>query len=168
MAITVKPNPRTLNWGHFSSVQSLPNEDAHIDISFNMPNKPFRKVGSVYMLAETFELGVSPVAKVVRGTSKTAALLSHEQGHYDIGILTGEAMARDLMTLEAAKPGDLVTLVKAAFDLHRLTRMKAVQEKYDDDTEHSQDSGEQKRWDDLIAQCMKRSPTCGTLDGLPL
>ena len=39
------------------------------------------------MMAETFEIRVSPNAKVLQGASQTANLLSHEQGHYDLGIL---------------------------------------------------------------------------------
>jgi hypothetical protein len=168
MPITVTPNPKTLSWSNFSGVDSLPDEDAHIDIAFNVPNRPFRKVDGLYMMAESFPLGVSPVAKVVKKATKTDALLSHEQGHYNIGILAGHAMARDFAALQASTPKELAQLINDAFDLHRLTRMKAVQEKYDEDTEHSKNKGEQKRWDDLIKQCLTRVPTCDSLDKLPL
>jgi hypothetical protein len=168
LAITVVPKPRDLKWSNFKVVPSLPDEDAHIDIGFTFPNKPFRKVDGAWMMAEEFELTVSPVAKIKEGANKTADLLSHEQGHYNIGILTGEAMARDLMALSAPTQQGLVTAINAAFDLHRKTRMKAIQEKYDDDTNHSQNAGEQKRWDDMISQCMGRTPTCGRLDGMAL
>ena len=168
MSITVTPNPRTLQWSNFREVGSLPDEDAHIDISFNVPNRPFRSLNGRFRMAETFQIGVSPVATVRRGASRTGALLSHEQGHYDIGILVGEAMARDFMALEASSTGELVTAITSCFDLHRLTRMGAIQRKYDRDTNHSQNSAQQQRWDRLIQQCLSSTPTCDRIDGLPL
>jgi Bacterial protein of unknown function (DUF922) len=168
MAITVSPNPTTLTWNNFRPVSSLPNEDAHINIGFNLPNRPFRRVDGVFRMAEDLELGVVPQARVVSRASKTDDLLSHEQGHYNIGILTAHAMARDFMALEAATQRALADAISAAFDLHRLTRMPALQEKYDDDTNHSRNATEQARWDGLISACMARTPTCSRLDGLAL
>ncbi|MFW5810229.1 MAG: hypothetical protein ACOCWY_01340 [Thermodesulfobacteriota bacterium] len=89
MAITVSPNPVNLQWINFRTVPNLPDEDAHADISFNVPNRPFRRVDGQFMIAETFQIGVSPEAKVVEGASQTAELLSHEQGHYNLGIIGG-------------------------------------------------------------------------------
>ena len=54
MAITVVPNPVNLQWSNFRPVPNLPNEDAHIDIDFNVPNRPFRRVNGRIMMAETF------------------------------------------------------------------------------------------------------------------
>ena len=168
MAITVAPNPRALQWSNFREVASLIGEDAHIDLSFAVPNRAFRSVNGRFRMAETFPIAVSPVATVRRGATRSAALLSHEQGHYDIGILVAEAMARDFMGLEAANIGDLSTAINACFDRHRLTLMRAVQDKYDLDTNHSQNSAQQQRWDGLIRQCLAARPTCDRLDNLPL
>jgi hypothetical protein len=169
MAITVTPNPRMLGWSNFKPVDSLDNdEDAHIDMDYTIPTKNLRKVDGKYKLAETFAIVVKPVAKVLRGANKTPKLLAHEQSHYEIGILVGWAMARDLEALEAETPAKLGEKLTATFDLHRQTRMKPVQDKYDDDTDHSKIKGEQDRWNALIKTCMDANPKCGKLDGLEL
>ncbi|MBK1722458.1 hypothetical protein [Thiocystis violacea] len=168
MAITVSPNPRTLQWSNFREVPSLPDEDAHIDINFSVPNRPFRSVDGRFRMAETFQIGISPVATVRRGASQTGALLSHEQGHYDIGILVGHAMARDFMALEAATVGELTTAITNCFNRHRQTLMAPIQHKYDLDTGHSQISAQQQRWDRLIRQCLASTPTCDRIDNLAL
>ncbi|NEX20827.1 DUF922 domain-containing Zn-dependent protease [Thiorhodococcus mannitoliphagus] len=168
MAITVAPNPRTLQWRNFREVPSLPDEDAHIDIDFSVPNRPFRSVNGRFRMAETFQIGVAPVATVRRGASQTSALLAHEQGHYDIGILVAHAMARDFMALEADSVGELSTAIRDCFNRHRQTLMRPVQQKYDLDTNHSQNAVQQQRWDGLIRRCMGSTPTCDRLDNLQL
>ena len=169
MAITAAPNPRDLSWSDFNVVSSLPgNEDAHIDMKYDIPEKDFRKVDGLWRMAETFEIAVSPVAKILDGTNKTAKLLSHEQGHYDIGILVGHAMARDFEALATSTPQALVDAIKNKFKLHRITRMKPIQEKYDEDTKHSLDQAEQDRWDEMIRKCLAAQPTCSRLDGMAL
>ena len=145
MAITVVPNPVNLQWSNFRSVPNLPNEDAHIDIDFNVPNRPFRRVSGQIMMAETFQIGVSPDAKVVRDASQTADLLSHEQGHYNLGILVARALAYDFMQLQAANSAALARACRTCFTLHKNTRMRPIQQKYDRDTNHSRNRPQQQR-----------------------
>lgn len=167
MAITVRANPTTLTWANFTVVSALAgSEDAHIDINFVIPTVMPRQVGSNWMLAETFEIVVSPAAKVKRSASQTAALLSHEQGHYDIGLAVGWAMARDLQSLSAPTRAALGQQLTTAFNLHRTTRMGAVQQQYDQDTNHSQNTPQQSRWDTAIRN--ELSNKSGTLCGLSL
>ncbi len=155
MPISVVPSPVSLSWTNFTPADSLPNnEDAHIDPGYEIQNRPIRRVGNSFMLAETFELRVRPRARVLRTASQTADLLAHEQGHYDIGILAGRAMARDLAAISAPTPADLKTAVNAAFDLHRLTRLGPIQKAYDNDTNHSRNTQEQQRWAQMIATAL--------------
>ena len=168
MAITVAPNPVSLQWSNFRTVPSLPNEDAHIDINFNVPNRPFRRVNGQFMMAETFQIGVSPDARVVRGASQTAELLAHEQGHYDLGVLVAWAMARDFMRLQAATPAALASAAGTCFNRHKNTLMRPIQQKYDRDTNHSRNRQQQQRWDRMIRQCLSARPTCDRVDNLPL
>jgi hypothetical protein len=167
MAITVAPNPVNLTWNHFTYVSYLQDEDAHVNINFNVPNRPFRRVGDRFMMAETLQIGVSPVATVVQGASQTADLLSHEQGHYDLGILVAWAMARDFMELTAANPAALTTAVRTCFNQHKDTRMSAIQQKYDRDTKKSRDPIEQQRWNNMIRRCMTARPRCSQIEHLP-
>ncbi len=106
------------------------------------------------MLAEDIELKVRPRARVLRTANQSSDLLAHEQGHYDIGVLVGRALARDLMALSEATPAALARAASAAFDLHRVTRMAPIQQAYDTETKHSQDTKEQQRWAGLISAAL--------------
>lgn len=164
MSIRVVANPILLSWTQFQSVQSLSNnEDAHIEIGFNLQNGPFRKVGSQFMLADNLTLTVVPRARVLKTANQTSDLLAHEQGHYNIGILVGRTMARELEQLTAATQPALAKAANATFDLHRVKRMKVVQDDYDTDTNHSQNTTEQTRWNGIIAAGLSAA-TCDSLD----
>src|SRR5690349_21382619 len=117
MAITVRPNPTSLAWSNFTPVGTLPgNEDAHIDFNFVIPTRPPRQVNGNWMLAETFEIGVSPIAKVKNSATQTADLLAHEQGHYDIAICVAWALAADLQALSASSQAALGNLLTTTFN----------------------------------------------------
>lgn len=164
MSIRVTANPVLLTWPNFRPVQSLKKgEDAHIDLNFDLQNRDFRKVDGKFMLADNLTLTVTPDARVLKSANQTADLLSHEQGHYNIGILVGRAMARELEQLSDATPKGLATAASKIFDMHRLTRMRVVQDDYDTDTDHSQNKTEQTRWDGLIAAALNAA-SCDSLD----
>jgi hypothetical protein len=168
MPITVVPHPIILSWSDFTPVRALSNhEDAHIDPGYEVQNRPLRRVGSQYMLAETLEVRVHPQARVLRTANQTADLLAHEQGHYDIGILAGRALAVDLAALSADTPAKLKDLADQVFMLHRLTRLGPIQHTYDNDTHHSQDVQEQQRWFQMIATAMA-SASATSINNLPL
>jgi hypothetical protein len=167
MAITVRANPVSLAWSNFTVVHALAgNEDAHIDINFVIPTRPPRRVGSEWMLAETFEIVVSPVAKVKQSANQTADLLAHEQGHYDIGLAVGWAMAADLQSLSAPSQAELGRQLTSTFNLHRTTRMAIVQQRYDTETNHSQNTAQQSAWETAIANAI--STKASSLRGLDL
>lgn len=152
MAIQVVPQPAQLAWSQFRVVDSIPNgEDAHTDINFDLAHKNFRRVNGQFMLADNLTLTVSPILRVLKGANQTADLLAHEQGHFNIGILVGRAMARELEQLSSANPHTLAATATRVFDMHRLTRMPVVQDDYDTSTHHSQDKTEQGHWNGWIA-----------------
>lgn len=168
MAITVVPRPVTVSWSDFSTVDSLPSdEDAHIDMGYEVENKNFRRVGGQFMVAETLEVRVKPLAKVLRSASQTDTLLAHEQGHYDIGILAGRALARELASLHAATPAALGLAMRSCFTLHTVTRLDPIQKKYDKDTGHGTNATEQARWAGLISAALG-AVAAVQLDNLPL
>lgn len=167
MAITVRANPVSLAWSNFTPVHTLVgNEDAHIDLNFVIPTRPPRRVGGNWMLAETFEMAVSPVAKVKRSASQTGDLLAHEQGHYDIGIAVAWALAADLGSLSAPTQAELSRQLTTTFNLHRSTRMGVIQRRYDLDTNHSQNTAQQAAWETDIANAIHTKAS--SLRGLPL
>ncbi len=169
MAANVIPKPVTLTWGNFDAVDKLPkpHEDAHIDMNYAIHMKTVRKVGSHFMAPDPFEIGVSPQALVLKTANQTADLLAHEQGHYDIGILVARALGRDVAAVSESTPAAFKNAVDRAFTLHRMTRMKPIQDKYDNDTNHSRNTQEQQRWAGLI-QAALASASATHLDTLPL
>jgi hypothetical protein len=158
MSIRVVAVPVTLLWSQFKVVDSLPGvEDAHTQVNFALPNSPFRSVGGQYMFADNVTITVSPMLRVLKTANQTADLLAHEQGHYNIGILVGRAMARELETLSSPNPRSLTASLTAAFDKHRLKLMPVVQEAYDGATGASRNTSEQTRWNGLIATALAAS-----------
>lgn len=168
MAIKVVPAPAVLTWNLFTPVDSLTNgEDAHTDVNFGLAFANFKRTDGVYSLADT-TLTVNPLVKVLKTANKTDDLLSHEQGHFNIGILVGRALGRELEGMSDKDPGKLKTAMTAAFDKHRLKLMPVVQKAYDDATEHSGNSGEQARWDTLISAALGSTTFVDKLNQLPL
>lgn len=168
MPITILPNPITLAWSDFATVNALSNnEDAHIDPGYEIQNRPLRRVNNQFMFAETFELRVHPRARVLSTANQTTDLLAHEQGHYDIGILAARALAADLASLSAKTPAELSRLAHDSLTLHTRTRLGPIQHAYDHDTNHSQNTQEQQRWSQMIATAMARS-VATSINNLPL
>jgi hypothetical protein len=168
MTITAVANPTSLEWRHFTPSAAIPaGEDAHIDPRFDVPNRPLRQVDGQFMLAETFQITVTPVARVRPGTSQTATLLAHEQGHYDIGLLAARVMARDLQNLRAPNRAALATALQNCFTLHTVTRLGTIQQRYDSDTAHGTNHQQQQRWETSIRSCLS-DPNCSQINGLLL
>jgi hypothetical protein len=168
MGIRVIPSPMQLAWSLFREVDAIPDgEDAHTDINFTLGNRNFQHANGQYKLAADLTLTVSPIVRVLKGANQTADLLAHEQGHYNIGILVGRAMARELEKLSSPHPQTLASEASKVFDKHRLTLMPVVQHDYDTATDHSLERTQQARWDGLIAAGMA-APVCDTLNQKPL
>jgi hypothetical protein len=168
MGIRVIPSPAQLAWSQFKEVETIPDgEDAHIDINFTLGTRNFQHTNGQYTLAADLTLTVSPIVRVLKGPNKTTDLLAHEQGHYNIGILVGRAMARELEKLSSTDPRTLADAASKAFDKHRLTLMPVVQNDYDTATHHSLERTQQARWDGLIAAGLA-APVCDTLNQNPL
>jgi Bacterial protein of unknown function (DUF922) len=168
MPIAIVPLPVTLSWSDFATVNSLSNqEDAHIDPSYEVQNRPLRRVHNQFMLAETLEVRVHPRARVLNSANQSAGLLAHEQGHYDIGILAARALSADLASLSAKTPAELSRLLNDTFVLHTRTRLRPIQHAYDTATNHSQNTQEQQRWSQMIATAMANA-SATSINSLPL
>jgi uncharacterized protein DUF922 len=167
MAITALANPARLEWRHFRDVSVLPGSEwAHVDPHFDIPNRPLRQVDGQFMLAETFQVTVTPIARARRGITRTPTLLAHEQGHYDLVLLAARAMARDLQTLRAPNRAALQTALQQCYTLHA-TRLGPIQEQYDSDTEHGVVVAQQQRWQLMIRACLD-DRLCSEVDRKPV
>jgi hypothetical protein len=83
-------------------------------------------------------------------------LLKHEQGHFNLLLLTVKAMARELEAAAASTPAALGEKVQAIIADHQ-GRATAVDEAYDEKTKHGLDTAEQKRWNMLIDNALRNS-----------
>ena len=174
MSITVSANPTILTWSNFTPTGSRivdPNDGTLIDaltrFDFNMPDLPPRMVNGLFAMADPNVITITPNAQVFTGVLKTTALLAHEQFHYDVGIVTARALARQLMALSAPNQVALSAAVQSASRLHFITRAGLLQRRYDLDTRHGTNAHYQKIWKDRMAICLA-NPQSDQLGGFYL
>lgn len=157
MAIRVTTLPR-VSWDMFKSVDSIPDtpEEAQIHPEFaGVPRfSPTRTGGKFKLPSLTLNIGLNRADTLVLKTAnKTADLLKHEQGHYDLLVLVIRALARELESLEADSVPELGRLMNEAQQTHT-DRATALDEAYDTQTNHSRDAQAQARWDAAIAAAL--------------
>jgi Bacterial protein of unknown function (DUF922) len=171
MAIRVVAIPR-IGWELFRTVPSIPDTPEQAQIAPELPAlqglRPERTPGGRFRLpAFTFHVGLNRHdTMVVRGAAKTADLLKHEQGHYDLLVLVTRAFARELESLEAASVAELGRLMGVARQTHD-DRAQAVDAEYDKQTDHSRNRQAQQRWDMAIANALAQ-PRCDSISNFPL
>jgi hypothetical protein len=161
MAITVVANPTNLTWANFTPSANRirdPNDgtlvDAFTRFHFDLPDRAPRAVDGQFAMADPNVITITPDAHVFTGVLQTAALLSHEQFHFDVGILTARAFARKLMSLRGPNLAALRTALQNAAQLHFQTRAGLLQRRYDLDTRHGTIAHTQKIWKDRMAACL--------------
>lgn len=162
MAITVQPTPATLRWIDFRVVPQRmrdPNDgseiDAYTSFSYNLPAQPPRAVeGYQFALADPMVIAITPDAQVWSGVQQTLELLTHEQFHYDVGIVTARALARALMKLRAPSLATLGSALNVAGTLHLHTRARLLQRRYDLDCQHGRNLKVQSLWKERMRVCL--------------
>ena len=161
MAITIVANPASLAWVNFtpSAARILdPNDgtlnDALTRFNFNLPDLPPRMVAGQFAMADQNVITITPNAPVFTGVLQTPTFLSHEQFHYDVGIVTGRALARELMALRPPNLAALTSAVQNAARLHFTTRARLLQRRYDLDTRHGANAHFQKIWKTRMTSCL--------------
>ncbi len=157
--------PRSLAWSEFTEIGTRPSgedEDAQVSISTDLPTSGIRvlREGSGVRIDEIeVPLVVQPTETwVVRGT-KTDDLLSHEQGHFDMAGLVAWELYRRIMATRAPNAAELkrqidAHVARARTKLHGLSGSATEVGTYDTETEHGRNGGEQRRWKELIRDCM--------------
>ena len=148
-----------ISWSLFRPVASIPDTDEEAQINPEIspvPNlHPQRtQAGKFVMPSFTFSVNVNRQnTMIVRTANKTADLLKHEQGHYDLLVLVCRALAREVESLEADTVQDLGQQVATAQQTHD-TRAQALDQLYDKETDHSRNRAGQMRWDTAIAAAL--------------
>jgi hypothetical protein len=156
--VTVVTEPTALTWGHFSLADSVGNasEVAQIHPVTDMPDDLSIQKTRAGFQVNDFTITVridSADTQVEKTANKTADLLKHEQGHFDLLLLTVRAMARDFESAAASTPAGLGTQVQAIIARHG-ARATAIDQAYDTQTKNGLDAAEQKRWNVLIATAL--------------
>ncbi len=168
--ITVLADPRVLTWSMFRSVDSLPeSEDAHIaaEMSFPRPLRMESADGEYRLPAFTIIVAPEPARTMVRRSAeRSATLLRHEQGHYDIVVLVARALGRALASISASSVSELSGRAEDCVTQHT-NRAVRLSEAYDRQTAHGRGLSEQARWSERIAAALA-AETVGTLQGMPL
>jgi hypothetical protein len=161
MSITVVARPVNLTWANFtpSATQIVdPQDGTLVDaltrFRFNIPGRAPRTVNGQFAMADPNIITISSDGQVFTGVLQTPALLSHEQFHYDVAIVTARALARELMGLRASSLAALMTAFQNAAQLHLFTRVRLLQWHYDRETQHGTNAHYQKIWKDRMALCL--------------
>ena len=160
MAIIVVANPWVLTWANFKKTPKKPVDpsdgtsvDALTFFNWEYPRLTFSTVNRQLLFTGLSVITLTPNAQIFQSTPQTAALLSHEQFHYDVGIVTARAFARQLMALRAPNASALEMAQDKAENLH-LTRSRLLQRHYDQETHHGGNAHYQKIWKDSMAACL--------------
>ncbi len=163
MAITVTRNPTTLAAQHFvghatvidpaDGTEQLAFTEYHVGLPSLLP----RTVGSDKALAETFQIRITPRAKIKIGTVLTTALREHEQFHYDVGFVIARRVATLLADLRADTDAELEEKFNKTIKLHFKTRNNLIQRRYDLDTHHGTQAHYQKVWLDRMKACLAKA-----------
>lgn len=158
MAITVEAKPVTLTWDNFKPVDDVAGDEVaqiHPHAHYPSSNIPVVREGGRVKLG-SFKVEVKPVADdtlIERTADKTNELLKHEQGHYDLLILSTRACARELEGARAASGAELGTLVASIQQKHA-ERAAKVDKAYDDQTRHGRERLIQAQWDLAISTAL--------------
>jgi hypothetical protein len=170
--------PKKIHWSDFGTpVASVPTSytgshtDCHIEIDINYawgsttPTKP----GGDYQLKDLkVEVKMDKlntwVLQGVATGSNQAAVLKHEQGHYDIAGITARDVERALKALRDSDSDNLQATASSTAD-STIDSGQTEEDTYDSDatsggTDHGNDANQQAAWNSKIASAQ-------SLDDLP-
>jgi hypothetical protein len=157
VSISVLPKPSRVSWSLFRPVTVIPGTKEEAQIHPEMQPfsglRPLRSPGDTYRFPSfTITVGVNrDDTLVVNTASKTSELLQHEQGHFDILLLTVRALARELEALEAPSINELQS--GSAREIHQ-ERATTIDAAYDEQTDHSRNKPVQNKWNKAIADAL--------------
>ncbi len=146
--------PRQITWDGFPAVSSRPagvDEDAQIHAEVVNPENvsATREDGRWRLSAFTVRIRIIRDDSWVVTSQKTANLLAHEQGHFDITGLMGRDCAADLAALRARSADELQGEVNRILAHYRQWAQR-LNDQYDDETNHSRNREAQQRWEGRI------------------
>ena len=171
MPISVNPSTNNLRWTDFTISQQRPmdpadgtRQDAYTSFTYVTENKNPRKVGDLFAFPDPWRITIAPKAAAWANVAQTPGLLSHEQFHYDVGIVCARAMGRYLAGVRTKTAAELLPLLTKAVQLHLHRRAGLLQRHYDRETGHGTNPHAQRRWKQQMALCLA-NPNAQMLGG---
>jgi Bacterial protein of unknown function (DUF922) len=142
---------RLLTWDDFSGT---PDENSPYEANTYWKLKS--SFGSMSVSGDTIKLNTFSVG-IVLDTTKTwikkgkatAALLKHEQGHFNIGLLCQHELI-DQMRKTVFLTSNIQQKMQQMFT-DATYKYEAMGEQYDKETDHSKNQEAQKKWDEFFA-----------------
>lgn len=161
MAITVVSRTSPLRWSDFSvsptRIQDNADrtlQDSYTSFNYAFDDKDARTVSGRFSFADPWKLTITPSASVYSGVGRTDALLSHEQFHYDVGVVCARALARELAAVRTRTKAELLPIIQKAIALHFHRRAGLIQSRYDRETAHGTNAAAQRRWKQQMASVL--------------
>lgn len=159
-SLVVNGWPRALAWDEFRELDARPtdaegDENAQIHSDVNQPERVsvVREGGQRRVSSLTVTISIISGDTWVVRSSKTAELLSHEQGHYDLTGLSGREMGNEILAARAGTLEDLQRQVTAIIERAR-ARAQTWNARYDTETGGGRNRDAQRRWDERIRSCI--------------
>jgi hypothetical protein len=155
---------RPLTWADFQGIPDpeSPSQSAatSISLTYNIPRIEYGRSGGghcawPYAAAVQVQCTMNPLKSWVRPAERTAALLNHEQRHFDIAqvysrkIRSAIVAARGEGSSQAAAHNALGSQLTLIWQQH-IDRLQAVNDQYDAETSHGTNAGAQAQWDQRI------------------
>ncbi len=165
MGMTLVMNPSKLAWSNFTVVNSPIIENgerrsALVEFTYEYSSyTPVTKDGQL-ALPDDMKLTIEPEAKIWKDSTartdrdKGAALLAHEQFHYDVAHVIGRVVLMKMWKLRARTEALLKAELELLLTLHFVTRAGLIQRRYDLDTRHGLDQHNQRHWLKLMSQTL--------------
>jgi hypothetical protein len=143
--------PRLIRWDEFDGRDRRPqgvDEDAQVASTLERPDdvSVVRQDGRFRVGPMTARLVVEKDNSWVVTSAKSAALLAHEQGHYDITGLVARDLVDTLNRLRARSPRELGRAVLDAFQ-EADTLAKRLSQLYDTQTRNGTNAAVQQKWE---------------------
>jgi hypothetical protein len=143
---------RPLTWDDFTG-----KPDKHSSwYAYTAWNLPYQFTGVAFkgdtaiLKGLTFDLELDPRKSWLKKGNETAALLNHEQGHFNIALLLQKELVEGSQKITFFRNGYITRLTEFYGDLHK--KYTLLNEKYDEETRHSQDMEQQAKWDLFFKQ----------------
>lgn len=157
----------SVSWSDFTQVSSRPqgvNEDAEIHAQFPFSYNMGRNGRAIIVSSADMNISMNTVTSWAVTSQQTSVLLQHEQGHYDITALGARELYNTMLTLSGASENNLKRSIRDA-NARIQSKVDAANRRYDNQTNHSQNTTKQTEWNKQIAA--EKQKANGSIDNLP-